>query len=89
MTASQQPPTMVTTLCPHHGVVLLSCVCVSQMASVWHHGHSVATSIKPPLMPPTQRERGVDGARKTVEGEGTADGVEMVGQTSESQAPQQ
>lgn len=38
---------------------------------------------------PTHRERGVDGARKTVEGEGTADGVEMVGQTSESQAPQQ
>lgn len=40
-------------------------------------------------MPHTERERGVDGARKTVEGEGTADGVEMVGQTSESQAPQQ
>ena len=36
-----------------------------------------------------ERERGVDEARKTVEGEGTADGVEMVGQTSESQAPQQ
>ena len=77
---------------PWCGLAVL-CVCVSQMASVWHHGHSVATSIKPPLMPHThrerERERGVDGARKTVEGEGTADGVEMVGQTSESQAPQQ
>ena len=41
---------------PWCGLAVL-CVCVSQMASVWHHGHSVATSIKPPLMPHTQRER--------------------------------
>ena len=41
---------------PWCGLAVL-CVCVSQMASVWHHGHSVATSIKPPLMPHTERER--------------------------------
>ena len=80
---------MVTTLCPHHGVVLLSCVCEpdGQCLASWPqccHLHQATTHA-----PHTERERGVDGARKTVEGEGTADGVEMVGQTSESQAPQQ
>ena len=58
---------------PHSTTTMVwsSClVCVSQMASDWHHGHTLATSNNTPPMPHPhrQRERGVDGARKTVEG---------------------
>ena len=67
----------------------LVCVCEpdGQCLASWPqccHFHQATTHA-----PHRVSERGVDGARKTVEGEGTADGVEMVGQTSESQAPQQ
>ena len=58
---------------PHSTTTMVwsSClVCVSQMASDWLHGHTLATSNNTPPMPHPQRERerGVDGARKTVEG---------------------
>ena len=73
---------------PWCGLAVL-CVCEpdGQCLASWPqccHLHQATTHA-----PQRERERGVDGARKTVEGEGTADGVEMVGQTSESQAPQQ
>ena len=56
---------------PHSTTTMVwsSClVCVSQMASDWLHGHTLATSNNTPPMPHPHRERGVDGARKTVEG---------------------
>ena len=56
---------------PHSTTTMVwsSClVCVSQMASDWLHGHTLATSNNTPPMPHPLRERGVDGARKTVDG---------------------
>ena len=56
---------------PHSTTTMVwsSClVCVSQMASDWLHGHTLATSNNTPPMSHPLRERGVDGARKTVEG---------------------
>ena len=77
---------------PHSTTTMVwsSClVCVSQMASDWLHGHTLATSNNTPPMPHPQRERGVDGARKTVEGEGVVIEWKWLAKTSESQAPQQ
>ena len=89
-TTTQQPPTMVTTLNHNHGVVFLSCVCVSQMASDWLHGHTLATSNNTPPMPHPHREREawMEQERQWM-GEGVVIEWKWLAKTSESQAPQQ
>ena len=81
---------MVTTLNHNHGVVFLSCVCVSQMASDWLHGHTLATSNNTPPMPHPHREREawMEQERQWM-GEGVVIEWKWLAKTSESQAPQQ
>ena len=91
-TTTQQPPTMVTTLNHNHGVVFLSCVCVSQMASDWLHGHTLATSNNTPPMPHPLREREREAwmeQERQWRGEGVVIEWKWLAKTSESQAPQQ
>ena len=88
-TTTQQPqpwsPHSTTTM------VSSSClVCVSQMASDWLHGHTLATSNNTPPMPHPLREREVwmEQERQWM-GEGVVIEWKWLAKTSESQAPQQ
>ena len=64
-------------------------MCVSQMASVWLHGHTLATSNNTPQMPHPQRERRGWSKKDSGWGEGVVIEWKWLAKTSESQAPQQ